>query len=94
MGIRRKYLAIGTAGGAGIASGVQKDKHSTTGKKVAKAVILGGGYSGYERARNQGQSRLKAGTKAVLGRSLYSAYKGTKKESITEKARKQTGRRK
>ncbi len=75
---------------AGIALGWDKDKGSSKGKKVAKAVLLGGGYSGYERARNQGQGRVKAAIKARLGGTAYSAYKGLKDESLAEKARKYT----
>lgn len=74
----------------GMANGYEKDKGSSKGKKIVKALVLGGGYSGYERARNQGQSRLKAGVKARLGGFAYSAAKGLKKESLSEKARKYT----
>jgi hypothetical protein len=79
-----------TAALAGAVHGYRKDKGNKGTKKVAKAVILGGGYSGYERARNQGQSRLAAGTKAFLGGSLYSGYKGINREGIGEKVRKYT----
>lgn len=75
---------------AGMALGWDKDKGSSKGKKIAKAVLLGGGYSGYERARNEGQGRVKAAIKARLGGTAYSAYKGLKKESLSEKARKYT----
>lgn len=88
MGVGR---VLGTAAAvAGAVHGYRKDKGNKGTKKVAKAVILGGGYSGYERARNQGQSKLAAGTKAFLGGSLYSAYKGTKREGLTEGVRKYT----
>lgn len=75
---------------AGIALGWDKDKGSSKGKKVAKALLLGGGYSGYERARNQGQGRVKAAIKARLGGTAYSAYKGIKREGLTEGVRKYT----
>ena len=51
MGVGR---VLGTAAAvAGAVHGYRKDKGNKGTKKVAKAVILGGGYSGYERARNQ-----------------------------------------
>jgi hypothetical protein len=79
------YAATG-ASVAGMVRGAKHDTGSSGLKKTGKAVLLGGGYSGYQRARNEGQGRLKAGIKATLGGTAYSAYKGTKKESITEKA--------
>jgi hypothetical protein len=72
------------ASGSGIYRGVKADKKSSTGKKVGKALLLGGGYEGYEisKTRNRGKGTFGNMVGAGLFGSPYTSYqKGRKSGS-------------
>jgi uncharacterized protein YcfJ len=76
-------LGMVVGGAYGTVHGIKKDKKASTTKAIGKSILLGGGYSGYQRAREEGQGRLKAGVKAGVGRQFYSgakAIEATKKK--------------
>ena len=65
--VKGKHVAYGALGAAavglhayGVKEGLKADKKSSGKKKVAKALLLGGGYKSYQDIRNDGGSRLRA----------------------------------
>lgn len=79
-------LGMVVGGTYGAVHGIKKDKKASTTKAIGKSILLGGGYSGYQRAREEGQGRLKAGVKAGVGRQFYSGAKAI--ESAKKKGKK------